>query len=234
MNTVRLAIAALCVTVAAPVAAQSPVSIQFQDGNVTIRATNVPLRTVLAEWARVGGSRIVNHERVTGNVDVLALDNVPEREALRQLLRSISGYIVGARTDTVAGRSTFDRIFLLPTSTVGRAPAPPQIQAAAPPPAVVYLPGDPDDAANQGAAGARAQQLIREVREMSDAQRRLAEAAATAAAAREAEEEEDEDGAPARPAPGARTPGPAGGVIRGSSRPGEITPVPSQPNNQRR
>src|SRR4051812_26250172 len=93
---------------ASPVAAQStPVSIQFQDGNVTIRTSGrMPLRTVLQEWARVGRARIVNAEAVTATLDQIELVNVPEQKALAVLLRDISGYAVGARDIVASGSPT--------------------------------------------------------------------------------------------------------------------------------
>ena len=96
MISARVALSAFVVLAAMPAAAQAPVSIQFQNGNVTIRAANAPLRTILAEWARVGGSEIVNHERVAGTVDALTLENVSERYALSVLLRNLDD----ARTET--------------------------------------------------------------------------------------------------------------------------------------
>src|SRR5689334_7674292 len=79
-------------------AQSSPVSIQFENGNVTVRTTaRTPLRTVLQEWARVGKAKIVNAETVQGQLDQIELVNVPEQQALAVLLRDVSGYAVGTR-----------------------------------------------------------------------------------------------------------------------------------------
>ena len=75
---------------------------------------------------------------------------------------------------------------------------------------------------------AQARELIERATQL---QRQMKEAAAAAAEARDAEEDDEEPEEPAstrRPATvGSPTPGMPGGVIRGSSRPGEITSVPS-------
>ena len=49
----------------------SPVSLA--DGRATVVARNATLRQVLAEWARVGGTRIVNLERRAGAPDSFEL-----------------------------------------------------------------------------------------------------------------------------------------------------------------
>ncbi len=65
--------------------------VEFRDGFVTIDAKNVTVRQILAEWARLGGTRVVNGDRVAGAPVTLHLVNVPERQALEVLLRSVSG-----------------------------------------------------------------------------------------------------------------------------------------------
>src|ERR1044071_2161234 len=108
--------------------AQSPLALQISGGRVTLHAQNVPVRTILAEWARVGGARIVNGDRVTAPPVTLDLEGVPERVALDILLRGVSGYVVAAREPGTAGVSLYDRIMILPTSAAPRNPPP----AAAP------------------------------------------------------------------------------------------------------
>jgi hypothetical protein len=101
---------------AAPSHAQS-VNVQFNNGMVTVTAQNAPVRQILAEWARLGGTTFVNAERVPGGPVTLQLENVSERQALDVLLRSVSGYMVAAREATGTGASSFDRILILPTSS---------------------------------------------------------------------------------------------------------------------
>src|SRR5262245_48534802 len=108
----------LCGAVSAP--AQT-LSLEFHEGRVRLTAENVPVSRILAEWARVGGTKIVNGERVTGAPVTLTIVDTPEQQALDTVLRGAAGYMVLARETTPAGASTLDRILVLPTTT--RAPA---------------------------------------------------------------------------------------------------------------
>ncbi len=105
---------ALCLSV--PVTARADVTVSLADGRATVVARNATLRQVLAEWARVGGTRIVNLERVAGAPDSFELRNVPEAKALATLLRSVAGYIAAPRPAASRGASIYDRILILPTS----------------------------------------------------------------------------------------------------------------------
>jgi hypothetical protein len=109
---------------AALVRAQQPLRLQIAGGHVTLHADNVPVRTILAEWARLGGAKILNGERVAGAPVTLDLEGVPERQALDILLRGVSGYMLAAREPGAAGASMYDRIMILPTSTAPRNPPP--------------------------------------------------------------------------------------------------------------
>jgi hypothetical protein len=131
---------------ARPVGAQ--VSLSLQDGRVTVIARNATVRQVLAEWARLGQTRIVNLEKVPGGPVTLELRDVPEAKALEVLLRSVAGYIAAPRPAFVQGASLFDRILILPTSVAS--PAPPAAMrrpATAAPPAIFQVP-DPTALAN--------------------------------------------------------------------------------------
>ena len=124
MTSRVLLAAGLLVGVAASAAAQAPLRLQISDGRVTLHAENVPVRTILAEWARVGGTTILNGDRVAGAPLTLELEGVPERRALDIVLRSVSGYVVAARQPGKSGASIYDRIMILPTSVAPRNPAP--------------------------------------------------------------------------------------------------------------
>jgi hypothetical protein len=87
----------------------------IQNGLVTLIADEVPLSSVLAEWARVGKTQIVNGDKVFTPVTLQIVDQ-PERKALDILLRSVAGYMVAERPTLLAGASVFDRIMILPTS----------------------------------------------------------------------------------------------------------------------
>ena len=110
----------------APVAsARADVQIAMRDGLVTLNAAGATVREILAAWATVGQTRIVNAERVNGGPVNLQLQDVPEEQALEIILRSVSGYLAAPRASAVANASRYDRIFVMPTSTPPRtAPAP--------------------------------------------------------------------------------------------------------------
>jgi len=127
-----------------PVAAQV-VFVEFQAGRVRLIAENAPVSRILAEWARVGGTRIVHGERVPGAPVTLQLLDVSEQQALEVVLRGAAGYIVSARQSAAPSGSVFDRILVLPTTT--RAPS----AASLPPPVAGrarQAPVESDDRAN--------------------------------------------------------------------------------------
>jgi hypothetical protein len=98
----------------------------MRDGRVTLDAAGVTVREILAAWAKVGQTRIVNAERVNGGPVTLHFQDIPEEQALEIILRSVSGYLAAPRATAIANASRYDRIFVMPTSTPPRtAPAPP-------------------------------------------------------------------------------------------------------------
>jgi hypothetical protein len=111
--------------VPAATAAAGDLRLSIANGRVTIVAQDVSIRQILDEWARVGQTKIVGAERLTGPAVTLELTDVPEGRALEAVLRSASGYIAKPRSGTV-GASSYDRILIMPAS---RAPA---MSAAAP------------------------------------------------------------------------------------------------------
>lgn len=119
--TVAVLLWAAC---AAPASAQQSIKLEFKDGRVSLNAQNAPLRAILGEWARLGGSIIVNGDRVAGAPVTLELVAVPERQALDTLLRSVAAYMLAPRRAGSVGASTFDRILILPTSAAPRNPPP--------------------------------------------------------------------------------------------------------------
>ena len=86
----------------------------IQDGRVMLSARDVSLRQILAEWERVGGTRIVNGDGVPGALVTIELVNVPEARALETLLRSVAGYVAATRPDPSATGSQFARIIIMP------------------------------------------------------------------------------------------------------------------------
>ena len=130
MSLRAIVIAGLFLCVALPGQAQQSVSIEFSSGQVTLRAQNAPVRTILSEWARLGGSTIVNGDRIAGPPLTLELTGVPERQALDIILHSVAGYMLAPRRAGSTGASAFDRILIMPTSAAPRptaavTPAPP-------------------------------------------------------------------------------------------------------------
>jgi hypothetical protein len=115
-------------SVSAVDSASADVQLSIQEGRVTLKATDATVREILAAWARVGQTRIVNAERVGGGPANLEFQGIPEEQALEIILRSVSGYLAAPRTNAVEGASRYDRIFVMPTST------PPRTTATTPPP----------------------------------------------------------------------------------------------------
>jgi hypothetical protein len=122
--TLPAAVLVWCSSVTFAGAQDSPIRLEIVDGLVTLQAQGVPTRQILAEWSRVGNTRIMNGEGVPGGPVTLELTNVPERQALDVLLRGVAGYMAAPRVSGTIGASGFDRIFILPTSAAPRNAAP--------------------------------------------------------------------------------------------------------------
>jgi len=198
------------------------ITLEFKDGHVRLNAQNVPVSQILAEWARRGRTTIVNGERIPGPPVTLELNDVPEQQALDVVLRSASGYLVGARETALAGASAYDRILILPTS------ARPANSAALPPtptPVAQQIPDDLDDNDNAPPAqfpgavvppGARVQ---RPIVQAPPNNRPIAPQIPPPIEAVEANEPENR--------PPTAAPNNPFGVAPGTSRPGVINPTPS-------
>src|SRR5437867_2278955 len=126
-------------------AASADVQVLLNGGRVSIVARDATVRQILAEWARVGQTKVVNVERIPGGPLTIELTNIPEAQALDVLLRSVSGYMAAPRREAVANLSVFDRIIVMPTVAAPRPAAAsstqpasvfqqPQFTPAAPPP----------------------------------------------------------------------------------------------------
>ena len=121
--TRRMVLAAVLLAATSVAAQAQTVKVEFLMGKVNLVAKDASLRAILNEWARVGGTRLVNPERLTGGPHTLELVGVPERQALDILLRDVGGYILGPRQALVAGVSAVDRLVVV-TAVAGR-PLPP-------------------------------------------------------------------------------------------------------------
>ncbi len=147
MKHLRVAILVAAVGMPASVSAGELV-LSFRDGRVTLKAADVSLGQVLNEWARLGQMRVVGIEKLAGGPITLELTDVPEKQALEILLRSVAGYAAAPRRQFgSAAMSRFDRLVLLPTSIASAAP----MGASRPP---VFTPPtpfpDPIQIANEG------------------------------------------------------------------------------------
>ena len=208
-----LAVAALLAAGATSAAAQG-VTLEFQDGGkVRLTAQNVSVSQILAEWARRGRTTIVNGERVAGAPVTLELQNVTEQEALEVVLRNVSGYLVAAREAPVSGASTFDRIYILPTSSRPTTAA--QVGPAPQPALQVQDDGNDDDVPNpRGPNTPLGGRLPREVNQPTNTVRPPVTV-------------DDDRGEPEnRPAPAPTNPF---GVAPGTVRPGVVTPGTPSP-----
>jgi hypothetical protein len=143
--------------------AHADIQFSIRDGRVVLVANNATIADIMAEWAKVGRTKIVNADKIPKDVVTLELRNVSERQVLDILLRTTSGFIAALRDVGDPNASLFDRIIIMPPSAPPppmnasvapqnpRAPAPampvqepppPQLQAAADP-------NPPDDPAPQ-------------------------------------------------------------------------------------
>ena len=104
---------------ATPAAAE--VALAINGGRVSLSAKDATVSQILAEWAKVGQTKIVNGERVSGGPVTLELTNVTEVEAIEILLRSAGGYLLAPRRTPTTNGSRYDRILVLPMSAGPRA-----------------------------------------------------------------------------------------------------------------
>lgn len=128
-------------------AAAGELSVKIANGRATVIAKDVPVRQILAEWAKVGETKVVGAERLQGGPVTLELVDVPEKEALDILLRTAAGYIAAPRPAEVAGASQYDRVIIMATSrppaaTASMAPPPFGRPAVQP---IIQPPPDDDD-----------------------------------------------------------------------------------------
>jgi hypothetical protein len=122
---------ALVLLLALPAQAQQ-LNLVINNGRVTLDATNVPARQILAEWARIGGTKVVGAEKITAAPLTLKFVDMPERQALDIILRNVAGFMAAPRqASALPGASTYDRILILATSSVV-APQPAGRNATAP------------------------------------------------------------------------------------------------------
>src|SRR5688572_47571 len=106
-------LATALVTLAALPAAGQSVKVSFNGGKVSLSAENATVRAILTEWGRIGGTRVVNAERIAGPPVTVEFKDAYEQQALESLLRGVAGYMVGQRVAPASGTSSgFDRIVI--------------------------------------------------------------------------------------------------------------------------
>ena len=116
-------VAVLGLAFSAPASAQQ-LTLTFHEGRVTLDAAAVPVRTILSEWGRLGGTKVVGAERITGAPLTIHLENVTEAQALEVVLRNVAGYMAAPRrAASASGASAYDRILVMPTSAAAAAAA---------------------------------------------------------------------------------------------------------------
>lgn len=106
------------------VASAGELVVRLADGRATVIARDVTVAQILAEWARVGDTRIVNGDKLLGAPVTLELVDMPEKQALDVLLRSAAGYMTAPRPGPATGASVYDRVVILATSHAPVNPAP--------------------------------------------------------------------------------------------------------------
>src|SRR5260221_8446438 len=156
----KLSIGAMAAFLLTASTASADVQLVLSAGRVSIAAKDATLRQILAEWARVGQTTVVNIERIPGGPLTLELTDVSEGEALDVLLRAVGGYMAAPRETPVEALSVFDRIFVMPVSTAPR-PAPAQPSQALQQSPVALDPGESaEDGSNRPTALGRARGVV--------------------------------------------------------------------------
>jgi hypothetical protein len=131
MNKLKISlVTVVLLTAAGP--ARADIRLSMHDGLVTLVAKDATVRQILAEWAKVGQTKIVNAEQIAGAPVSIELSGVPEKQALDILLRSVNGYLAAPRPTITPNTSRFDRILVLPAAAQPRsmsssAPSPPPL-----------------------------------------------------------------------------------------------------------
>ena len=117
IKVLLVSLATLCFLTLSHTASAQTLSLRLDDGAVTLHATNVTVDEILARWSETTGLTVVSQNGHGSNVPVtLDLSGVTEGEALRLVLRDLSGYIMGESRDPQTGAIRIDRLVILPDS----------------------------------------------------------------------------------------------------------------------
>jgi hypothetical protein len=116
VRTILVSSAVLCLLAAGNASAQK-LTFRIDQGLVSLDAENVTVDEVLARWIQTTGLSVVSKSGQGSDIPVsLHLQGVPERDALKMVLRDLSGYIMGERVDQQTGAIRIDRLVILTTS----------------------------------------------------------------------------------------------------------------------
>jgi hypothetical protein len=132
----RLAVFLAAAALAAAAPASAEVRLTIADGKVSLSAHDATLSQIMAEWARVGQTRVVNADRVAGGLLNIELTDTPEAQALDILLRNAGAYLLAPRRSASPSgtASVYDRVVIFAVSSAPRSAVPPPVQTVAPPP----------------------------------------------------------------------------------------------------
>jgi hypothetical protein len=115
-------------------------ALAIAEGRVTLTAAEAPLGDVLAEWSRAGNTRFEGVGELGSARVTLHLEGVPEREALRLVLRPAAGFLAAPRRSQGSGASIYDRVWIRAdrrapqaAASQDRRPPPPRPVREAPP-----------------------------------------------------------------------------------------------------
>jgi hypothetical protein len=121
-------IGAAVVILVSQVSAQTPASgaprldLTFDaGGTVTLAASGVTVRDVLAEWTRKGGTPFVGAEKLPATPIAVQFDHRPESEVIASLLRGAAGFVAGPRRAGSTAASAFEVVYVLATSSASTA-----------------------------------------------------------------------------------------------------------------
>jgi hypothetical protein len=123
-NAIAVLLALGLLAGSAPAAAQDPgpparqLDLTFDaDGRVSLRAQNVAVRDVLAEWARQCGCFVVNAQNLTARIELpMEFEHRPQEQVLGAVLRQAAGYVLTPRRPGASGPSQYETIYVLATS----------------------------------------------------------------------------------------------------------------------
>ncbi len=131
MRSPFLLVAAFVLAGVLPVSAQV-LDLQIANGKVTLDAQGVSLRQILARWTQVGGTLIVNSDKVSDVPVTMHFVDAPERTVLAALLRDLAGYMLAGPTPEAPGSATVGRILIFWPTSADLANATPEVATRGP------------------------------------------------------------------------------------------------------